>query len=366
MLFNSKKAFDLPKLPPDRVCLESSAYAAALLEARVALAELKGYSYMIPNPLLLLSPAILRESIASSDIENIQTTLVDALRNQLLPEAERRENDKEVLRYCDALKRGTELLNNLPPSTRLIQEVHQVLLPRLGGEYRRTQNQIANTTTGDVLYTPPECTRLSEYMSNWESYVNGRNDKIDPLIRAAVAHYQFEAIHPFGDGNGRCGRILIVLHLVHSGVLMPPILYISGFINEHRADYYRLLHGVTSKNEWQPFILFMLKAFYRQAVETRALLFAIKKLLDDYKDRIRAEHPKLYSTELVELLFSYPIVTPVQLGRLLAVHYSTASRYLRALTEKGMLHKQKVGKYKFFANHELLELFQKNHFKVHE
>ena len=343
------------KLPSLAIPLEltPTSVATHLLPARVALAELKGYSDMLPNPMLLLSPAILRESLASSEIEDIHTTLIDALQNDLFPEAEQRESDKEVLRYRDAMLGGFRLLGELPISSRLITSIHSSLLPQLQGEYRRIQNTIANTATEEVLYTPPVCTEIPGLIQDLETFVNSEEGP-DPLVKAAMAHYQFEAIHPFIDGNGRCGRILMVLQLVQAGMLKWPVLYISGYINENRSDYYRLLRQVTVRKDWEPYIDFMLDGFAKQAVETRAMISAILEHFNEWRDVLQREHARIYSYELLQALFAHPITTPVQLASQLGIHYTTASRYLKRLATAGLLTAKAHGKFRLFINYSLL------------
>ena len=360
MRFRPDQPYEVPPLPPKDIDLSRTAFAEELLPARVALAELKGYSELLPNPLLLLSPAILRESIASSEIENIHTTLIEALQIDLFPSApERRESEKEVIRYRDAILHGFEQMDGLPLSTRLIQQTHAKLLPHHHGRYRQQQNRIANDATGELVYTPPIAPSIPGLMSNWEKFINATDNKIDPLIRAALAHYQFEAIHPFADGNGRCGRMMMVLQLISAGLLKWPILYISGYIIRHRLAYYRLLRDVTAKKEWEPFITFLLRGFYEQAVETRSLLFDVMELLSSFKERVRKKRPRIYSHELVETLFSFPITTPAHLGRKLDVHYTTSSRYLQELTRAGFLKDRTSGRHHLYLNTALLDLLQK-------
>ncbi|MBI5399989.1 Fic family protein [Candidatus Saganbacteria bacterium] len=307
--------------------------------------------------LLLLSPAILRESIASSEIENIHTTMIEVLQNQLFPEKEQRETDKEVLRYRDAILWGKTQLEKLPISTRLILGIQNKLIPSSHGNYRQQQNAIVNHRTMQRIYTPPVARDIPQLMSNWETFIN-MEEGIDPLIKAAISHYQFEAIHPFEDGNGRTGRILMVLYLVSVEVLDWPILFISGYINKNRSEYYQLLNDITNNNKWDEFILFMLNGFYLQAKETRELLLKIMRLFEEYKQKSKIEHRKIYSADLVEALFTFPIITPVKLGKELGIHYATASRHLHQLAKAKMLGEQKVGKYHFFINKELLKVMQ--------
>lgn len=356
--FDPEKPFSLAKLPPG-LDLSTAAFADELLAARVELAELKGYGQLLPNPLLLLSPAVLRESIASSEIENIHTTILDALEMQLFPESERSPNDKEVLRYRDALLEGFDMLGDLPVCTRIIHRIHQRLIVLGEKGYRRQQNRIINDRTGKIIYTPPPADEIPSLIGDWEAFLNRRYDPVDPLLKAAVAHYQFEAIHPFSDGNGRCGRILIVLYLVQSGVLRWPFLFISGYLIRHRADYYRLLAAVTREGKWQDFIRFILKGFHEQALETRELLLDTMSLLERYKKTIQEKLPKIYFYELVEALFSTPVTSPAHLARALHVHQRTASRYLAQLEAAGFLKSRIQGRYHLFVNTQLIELLQR-------
>ncbi len=359
MSFNPTYPYDLPLLPP-KINWRNPLWVDLLLRARTELGELNGFSFAVPNAMLLLSPAILKESVASSSIENINTTLVEVLQNQLFPEAEQKGPDKEVLHYRNAVLWGFRNLDSLSLSTRLILGIKKHLLPDSHEDYRKQQNRIQNSTTGEVLYTPPLSTDLPKLMSNWENFVNEKGaEAVDPVVKCAVAHYQFEAIHPFNDGNGRTGRILMVLNLIQEGLLRLPILYISEYINKNRSDYYRLLRGVTTQGKWDDFIFFMITGFYLQAKETKNTLFKIKDLFSGLREEIKKDHRKIYSADLVEKLFTYPIITPVKLGTELGIHYTTASRHLYQLAKAGILKEGKYGKYHLFVNERLLKVMKK-------
>ncbi len=355
MSFRATYPFPLPELPPKLNCVQER-FMPWLLKARTELAELKGYSHSLPNPMLLLSPAIIRESVASSEIENINTTIEKVLEQQLYPEAEQKPENKEVLRYRDAIIWGFESMGKLPIGNRLILGIHKRLLGERSHGYRTTQNKIENSGTGEVLYTPPAATEIGRLISNWEKYIHHDDENLDPLIRCAISHYQFEAIHPFGDGNGRTGRILMVLYLVQAGLLNYPILFISGFINQNRSDYYRLLREVTTKKNWCEFIEYILRGFYLQARETKEQLFKVMDLFHLYREGIKTKCGNIYSSDLVEQLFSLPIVTPVRLGSKLGVHYTTATRYLKQLEKEKFLKHQQVGKYQLYINKPLVDL----------
>lgn len=308
--------------------------------------------------MLLLSPAIIKESVASSEIENINTTVEKVLQQQLFPESEQKIENKEVLRYKDAIISGFEQMDKMPLSNRLIISIHKQLLRERSHGYRTNQNRIENSITGEVLYTPPPANEIPRLISNLEKYLHTKDDDIDPLIRCAISHYQFEAIHPFGDGNGRAGRILMVLYLLQEELLHYPILYISGYINHNRSEYYRLLRQVTTDGNWFDFIEYMLKGFYLQAKETKDQLLKVRGLFYQYKAEIKKECPNIYSGDLVETMFSLPIITPVRLGILMDIHYTTATRYLKQLSEKDFLEHQPFGKYQLYINKKLLNVLR--------
>lgn len=357
MLFSPTYPHDLNLLPP-KVKFSDEKINKLLLKASRELAELKGYSSTIPNLVLLLSPAIIKESLASSKIENINTTIVNVLQNQLFPEIEQRSPDKEVLHYRDAVIDGFASVKKFVLSTRTINKIHQVLLPDNSTGYRTTQNGIKNTKTSQIIYTPPIVAKLPELMNNLETFMNDKREYLDPLIKCAILHYQFEAIHPFGDGNGRTGRILMVLYLAHTRILSHPILYISDYINANRNDYYRLLLEVTTKQNWNEYVAFILKGFYLQAKATKELLLKIRMVYVKLRNQLRISH-KAYASELAEALCSYPFITPAKLSQILSVHRDTSSRYLSDLAKQGVLMETKVGKYHLFAYKELLDILNK-------
>lgn len=358
MAFNPEIPFSLRTLPPGKIDLANPAFTEYLIKARTELAELKGYSFAMPNPMLLLSTALLRESLASSEIENINTTMEEVLQQQLFPEVERRQPDKEVLHYKDALSWGFENLEKFSLSTRLILGIQKKLLPQNATGYRKQQNKIANSTTGEVLYTPPIASEIGTLMSNLENYFHDESS-IDPLIKCAISHYQFEAIHPFSDGNGRTGRILMVLYLIKENLLNLPVLYISGYINKNRKEYYRLLNAITSHGHWDQFILFMLKGFYAQAKFTKEALFEIMKLHHHFKEAIKKNHKKIYSSDLVDQIFSFPIITPAKLSKELGMHYVTATRHLNQLANSGLLSDVVQGKYHLYVNTQLMKILNR-------
>lgn len=346
-----------PPFLPANTDIQNSYFTDILVKARAQLAELKGTSKHSPNSMLLISPFVIMESVASSNIENINTTLVEVLQSQLFPEAEQRPADKEVLRYRDAILWGFENLNSYSISTRLILGIQNILIPSSEKGYRKQQNKIENTTTKKVLYTPPIASDIPELMSNWENYANEDSSKLDPLIKASILHHQFESIHPFSDGNGRTGRILMVLQLIKDELIALPILYISGYINENRSSYYKLLNEVTATNNWNGFIDFMLKGFYSQALEGNKKLLAMNELHSEFKEVIKKEHPAIYNTvDLIDAIFSYPFITPAQLSSTIGIHRQTASKYLTELVKSKLLEETTHKKYHLFINKKLLDI----------
>lgn len=345
---------DLPPLPP-KADLESKATLKACVRARSALAELKQAGELIPNPAVLISTLPLLEARASSEIENVVTT-ADSLFQHLRAEGQADPATKEALRYRHALLEGFETLARRPLSTRLAESV----CTRIKGSEMTVRKvpgtALANESTGEVIYTPPSGEgRLRELLANWERFVHDTGD-LDPLIRLAVAHYQFEAIHPFTDGNGRTGRVLNSLFLVEHGLLSLPILYLSRYIIQQRADYYRLLLDVTRDRAWDPWVQYMLRGIEETSIWTTAKIAAIRVLGSETVALVRERIPKIYSRELVDILFEQPycrisdLVTAGIAGR------QAASRYLKALVSVGVLREKQVGREKLFVHARLLAL----------
>lgn len=353
--FDPNTPFNLPLLPP-KSKLDNPQYTPMLIKARTALAHLDGLSSRTKNPLLLISPAITRESVASSGIENIHTTVAEVLQADLLPESEQSGVDKEVLRYRNAVLLGARQLKSLPISSRLILDIFKKLMPSQGGTYRKSQNKIENSTTKEPIYTPPSAEHLPALISNWEKFANTQDDSIDPLIRCIVGHYQFEAIHPFNDGNGRTGRILMILQLLQYGLLTHPILFISAYILKERPEYYRTLRLITASGSWDDYIMFMLNAFYTQAEATKKIIDKIDKLHEKTKIHVKEELSKIYTADLVDHLFTFPVTTPTHMAKELEITYQTASKYLKSLEKIGVLKGKKHGTYHFFMNHKLLTI----------
>ena len=352
---NSMIPDPLNKIGSLRISVLNPKLTNLLIQARTNIALLNGYCMAIPNPFLLLSPAILKESLASNEIENIQTTLIEALQNALYPEAQRDQPDKEVLRYKEAVMWGfDQIKSGFPLVSRLITGVQEKLIPS-DGSFRTIQNAIWNPATKKIVHLPPTASDIPELIKDWEIFVNS-DTSTDPLVKIAIAHYQFESIHPFKDGNGRTGRILMVLDLVKQKLLGLPILYLSGYILTNKTRYYQVLQSVTKTNSWDEYLEFMLTAFAKQADSTAAIFTEIMNLLNTQKQEFRSKLPKIYNREILEELFSSPILSPVSLGLRLGIHYTTASKYLKELEKIGLLKTAKVGKHQFYMNHELINI----------
>lgn len=330
-----------------------------LIETRSNIGILRGACYGLPNPELLLSPSIMREALESSEIENIVTTLADVLQAQLFTEPEQSNNDKEVLRYNRALSAGLNDMQKRYLGVNTIRTVHSVLIPN-EPDFRKTQNALVNDKTGEVVYVPVAPQIMYNYLSDLEKYLNQKDDT-DPIIKIILAHYQFEAIHPFGDGNGRTGRILMVLSLIHFNLLEWPVLFISEYINNHKNQYYKTLRAVDESGDFNKFINYMLNAFNEQAKKSTETLLKINSMYDEVRRSMKEKLPKIYSRDLVDVIFSQPLITATRYGKMMSVSYPTALAHLRHLEEAGFMQSAEVGRYNVFANIKLMQFLNGSH-----
>ncbi len=357
MPFRPDKPFnDLPPLPPGSD-IETRSVLKAAIEARAALAELKVAGKLIPNQAVLINSIPLLEAQASSEIENIVTTTDRLFRfADRAAEAEADPATKEALRYRTALNDGFAESAKRPLTTATAVKICRTIRG-IETDIRATPGTaLMNEGTGAVVYTPPEGqSRLRDLLANWERYLH-EHEETDPLVRMAVAHYQFEAIHPFTDGNGRTGRILNLLFLVEKGLLALPVLYLSGYIIRHKSDYYRLLLRVTTNSAWEEWIAFMLRAVLETAHWTTIKIGAIRDLLDETAATIRRDAPKIYSRELADLIFVQPYCRIGNLVDAGIAQRQSASVYLKKLADIGILEGRKIGREKLFVNPRLLEL----------
>ena len=344
----------LPLLPPG-VDLETSLVMRATIGARAALAELKQAIKLIPNPKVLVSSLPLLEAQASSEIENIVTT-ADELFRHLDADAGASPATREALRYREALLEGYRALSEFPLTFGVAERICTRIKAIEMSPRKLPGTSIANRHTGEVVYTPPVGEALiRDLLSNWERFMNGE-EVLDPLVRMAVAHYQFEAIHPFTDGNGRTGRILNSLFLVERGLLGAPVLYLSRYIIQNKADYYRHLRGVTRDEDWEPWLLYILEAVEETSTWTLGKIEAIQRLVEETREYVRGHLPKIYSAELVDQLFERPYCRIRHLVEAGVAKRETASKYLKEIAGLGVLEEQPHGREKIFVNTRFLTL----------
>ena len=335
----------------DVASFESPAILKKLAISSRRLAELKGIAGSIPNQAILINTLGLQEAKDSSEIENIITTHDELFKDDVLPDAFANPAAKEVLRYRQALRVGFEQVkrSGLLTANHIIEI--QAELERNNAGFRKLPGTELKDGGGQTVYTPPqEPAEIVALMSDLERFINDSElFAVDPLIKMALIHHQFESIHPFYDGNGRTGRILNVLYLVKEGLLDIPVLYLSSHIVRTKADYYRLLQTVRVEDRWEDWVLYMLEAVEQTAVQAIATIQAIKTALQDYKHRIRADY-KFYSQDLINNLFTHPYTKIEFVQRDLQVSRITATKYLEALTEGSFVQKQKMGRGNYYVN----------------
>ncbi|WP_298966656.1 Fic family protein [uncultured Roseibium sp.] len=352
--------YAIPPLPPT-TNIETVRVLKALNRASRALADLKGQAKTIPNQGILIDTLALQEAKASSEIENIVTTQDELFQADLFPGDPQSPAAKEVALYRDALRLGYARLletDGLIPNSVLI-DVYQLLKGRTDGFRKTPGTALKNEQTGETVFVPPQDARaIVDHMTALERFVNddGASD-LDPLIKMALIHHQFESIHPFPDGNGRIGRILNVLYLTRTGLLEIPILYLSRHITRHKAAYYRQLQAVRDDGAWEDWIVYMLDAVAETSVTTIALVTGIREQMATVKHRMRNELPKLYSQELLNNLFRHPYTRIEYVQADLDVTRQTAAKYLDTLTEHNFVDKHRSGKNNYFINVNLVHLF---------
>lgn len=350
---------NLPLLPPPRKEIETVSVLRQVSKTGAAMGELKGLANTLPNPDILLNAVVLREASASSEIENIITTQ-DKLYKALSSKSIQTDPaTKEVLRYREALLTGYHILQERGfLNTSAIVQIQQKLEENSAGIRRLPGTALKNAATGTTIYTPPnDYDAIQRLMKNLEDYLNEEDD-LSPFIKLAVQHYQFESIHPFYDGNGRTGRIINVLFLVMKNLLNKPILYLSKYIIDHKSDYYRLLQSVRTDGTWEEWVLFMAKGVEETALETIENIKHINALFEKVQERAKKEKPKVYSKDLIELLFVQPYCRIEFVAEKLEITRQTSSRYLKELERIGLLRSQNHGKEILFVNEELFALLK--------
>lgn len=357
--------YTIPHLPLS-FDLETKQVLKQLSRSNRKLAELKGVAQTIPNERILISTLALQEAKDSSAVENIVTTQDDLYRagldfgDQLVSAA-----TKEVLLYREAIDQGFNMVRSRNIITlNDIKAIQQVLEQSSAGFRTTPGTQLKRSSDGQVVYTPPQDSVLiNEHMANLERFIN--DDEmcdLDPLVKMAIIHHQFESIHPFYDGNGRTGRIINILYLVVHGLLDLPILYLSRFITRNKTEYYRLIQDIRDKNvdnasEWEAWVMFMLKGIEQTAADTILLVKVIGAMMDEYKHILRPVFGSKYNHELLNGLFNHPYTKIGHVETSLQVSRQTASKYLDRIVELGLLTKEKWGKENYYINSRLVKLF---------
>jgi len=357
MSFNTVIPYnDLPLLPPQAE-IESTIILKKTIAASRALAELRGAITNLPNPVLFIDTIQLQEAQASSAIENIVTTQDELFRSSVAEKKVLNPVIKEVLHYKDALWHGLEEMKKRPIlTTNLFIKLVQIIKENSAGIRNVPGTQLKNPVTGKVVYTPPEGESvIREKLKNLEDFIHAE-DGIDPLVKMAVIHYQFEAIHPFFDGNGRTGRIILLLYLKWSGLLDLPALFLSKYIMENRNIYYQRLRAVTERKDWQNWILFMLEMIEQTSRKDRDRIAQIEQLMDKMGAELQMHLPKVYSKDLIEVLFRLPYTKRQFLKNAGLGNLKTVGNYLKELEQSGFLKSEQVGKEKLYLNHKLLEI----------
>ncbi len=343
--------------------IETKAVLRNVATAHKALAELKGSISSIPNENILLETLTLREARESSAIESIISTFAEVYQSHSFIHEFASPSAKEVHQYAEALKKGFNLVkqHNLLTCNYILQ-IQQVVEQNNAGFRKLGGTKLINDKTREVVYEPPQDEQtIISLMHNLEQFINDDEMMdVDPLIKMAIIHHQFESIHPFYDGNGRTGRIINILYLVQKKLLNLPVLYLSRYIIQTKNEYYGLLQKVRETNEWEEWIIYMLKGVEQTAIESMALIANIKKLMQFYKKTIRSRFPKIYSQDLLNNLFKYPYTKIEFIEKDLGVSRSTAIRYLEMLVKEQLLQKQRVKRDNFYLNQPLFNLLSGN------
>jgi Fic family protein len=353
-----KPVYDIPPLPPPGA-VETVALLREAAQAHRFLAELKGRAAAIPNQGILIDTLSLQEAKASSEIENIVTTQDELFQTSLFPDRPGSPAAKEVARYVEALKCGYDGLRERQGllTANGVVDMFRILKRSQEGFRTTPGTVLRNQATGKDVYVPPQTgDEVRAHMEALERYINDPGDTLDPLIRMAIIHHQFESIHPFSDGNGRIGRIVNVLYLTQQGLLDIPILYLSRYITNRKGEYYRLLQSVRDTGEWEPWLLYMLRAVGETAVGTLKLIEQIRQLMADYKHRLRTEHARIYSQDLLNNLFRHPYTRIEFVQKDIGVTRQTAARHLDQLAAGGLLIKHPEGRNNYFINRPLVDL----------
>lgn len=349
---------ELPELPP-KTDVETKNILKKAIKANKALAKLVGSGKQLPNQTMLINAISLQEAKLSSEIENIVTTNDELYQAFSTDKIVKDANTKEVLHYQEALWHGYKFVEEKKfLSTNLFIQLFQIIKESNAEVRQTTGTKIGNKKTDEIIYTPPEGEAvIRNKLKNLEDFIN-TEDEIDPLIKMAIMHYQFEAIHPFSDGNGRTGRILNILYLVNNDLLELPILYLSKYIIENKKGYYGGLKKITEEDAWEPWILYMLEAVEQTALYTQQKIDAIIKLMNVTSEFLKEKAADIYSKELLEIIFRQPYCKRKFLEEAAIVKKKTAGIYLSRLEEIGLMKSVKVGKEKLFINQALFDVLK--------
>ena len=353
-------AYQLNPLPP-KTDLESREILKKAAQAHRYLAELKGVSQTIPNQGILINSLGLQEAKDSSAIENIITTQDELFKHGLFPEIRLNPAAKEVRNYAQALKKGfNQVRKSGMLTSNSILDIQSELIKNNAGYRKLPGTELKSDQTGETIYTPPQNAEdILRLMTNLERYINDDDIlPIDPLIKMAVIHHQFESIHPFYDGNGRAGRIINILYLVQKKLLNIPVLYLSRYIIKNKNDYYRLLQEVRDKGAWEEWILFILTGVEQTSRQTIHIIQKIRELMLEYKHKIRGQY-RFYSQDLLNNLFFHPYTKIDFLRRDLKISRITATKYLNELVKGKFLKSKKTGKSIYYINHRLFNVFSR-------
>lgn len=343
-------------LPFNDYDLKTPRILESLNEASRSLAELKGFANSIPNQYILINAITINEAKDSSEIENIVTTH-DSIYKVLTESGFKDESAKEVVDYRSAIWRGYEIIKEKEfISTNILVELQGMIEHNKAGIRKNLGTKLINSKTGEVIYTPPQDEKeIRDLLKNLEDYIN-ENDDVDPLIKMALIHYQFESIHPFYDGNGRTGRILNVLYLVLNNLLDSPILYLSNYINKNKDEYYRLFTEFRENSNYEDWIIYILKGIEETSKNTIELIKLIQEEMEAYKQDFITKLPKIYSEELLDSLF-YEVYTRINyIEERCHVTRQTAATYLNSLVEAGLLEFEKIGRESIYKNTRLINL----------
>jgi Fic family protein len=359
MTYHPEKPFNnLPALPP-KADIETVSILKKTILASRALSGLKEAITRLPNPTLLIDTINLQEAQASSAIENIITTQDELFKASIADKKIEDYATKEVIHYKDALWYGFEQLNRRPIlNTNLFIAIMQIIKENQSGIRNTPGTKLTNPATGQVIYTPPEgADIIREKLKDLEDFIHAE-DSIDPLIKVALIHYQFEAIHPFIDGNGRTGRIIILLYLKLTGLMERPALYMSNYIINHKNDYYSSLKMVTEKGDWEKWILYMLDMIEKTAEKGRDQIARIETQMEKMGALIQQKLPRIYSRDLIEELFKLPYTKRAFLVQAGIGNLKTSGNYLSELEKAGFLKSEEVGKEKLYLNTELMKVLK--------